>query len=62
VLGTINKQGRVTILFKLKPAVKTARLYKQVVKTKLRSIRVQLTFTTPAGQRVTETKRVKLKR
>jgi hypothetical protein len=59
---TITKAGTVTIVFKLKAGAKTKKLYKKVVKNKLKSIRVTLTFTTPSGQRITTTTRIKLKR
>jgi hypothetical protein len=66
VLGTVKrnipKAGTVTIVFKLKPGAKTRKLYKKVVKRKLKTIRVTLTFTTPSGQRITTTTNVRLKR
>jgi len=66
VLGTIKrkvtKAGRVTIVFKLQPGARTKRLYKEVLKLKLKTIRVTLTFTTSSGQRRIVTKNIALKR
>jgi hypothetical protein len=62
VKKTITKAGTVTIVFKLKPGAKTKKLYKKVVKLKLKAIRVTLTFTTASGQTVKTTTSVKLKR
>ena len=62
VKKTITKAGTVTIIFKLKPGAKTKKLYKKVVKLKLKAIRVTLTFTTASGQTVTTITSVKLKR
>jgi hypothetical protein len=65
VLGTIKRKitnaGRVTIVFKLKPGTRTRKLYKQVLKLRLKAIRVRLTFTTASGRQVTTTKNVTLK-
>jgi hypothetical protein len=65
-LGTIKRKvakGKVTIVFKLKPGAKTRKLYKRVLKAKLKAILVTRSFT-PAGGGATEqvTKSIKLKR
>jgi hypothetical protein len=66
VLGVIKrkvtKAGRVTIVFKLPPGARTKRLYKEVLKLRLKTIRVKLTFTTSSGQRRIVTKNIALKR
>jgi hypothetical protein len=59
---TITQAGHVTIVFKLKPGAHTRRLYQQVVKLRLRTIRVTLTFTTSSGRRVIQTTNMRLKR
>jgi hypothetical protein len=45
----ISKPGTQTIVFKLPAGARTTKLYKQIVRLKLKSIRVTLTFTDAAG-------------
>lgn len=58
----ITRPGPVRIVFKLQPGARTNRLYKQIRRRRLNAIRVTLTFTTPAGKRLVETKNIRLKR
>jgi uncharacterized repeat protein (TIGR01451 family) len=65
-LGTVKRKvakGKVSFVFKLKPGAKTKKLYKRVVKARLKAILITRTFT-PAGggSAETVTKTVKLKR
>jgi hypothetical protein len=57
---TITKAGTQTVVFKLRPGSRTAKLYKQVKKLKLKSIRITLTFVDSTGKLVT-IQRVRLK-
>ena len=57
----ITKAGAQTIVFKLRAGARTAKLYKQVVKLKLKSIRVTLTFTDAAGRNHVTIQRIRLK-
>ena len=60
VKRTIKSAGSVTVVFKLK-GTKAKKLYRRVVKLKLKAIRVKLTFVT-SNQTVITTKKVKLQR
>jgi hypothetical protein len=57
---TITKAGTQTVVFKLRPGSRTTKLYKQVKKLKLKSIRITLTFVDSTGKLVT-IQRVRLK-
>jgi hypothetical protein len=64
-LGKISRKithaGSVTIVFKLKRGARTNRLYRKVLKLKLRTIKVTLTFTTTSGVRLVSITNVRLK-
>jgi hypothetical protein len=56
----ITKAGSQTVVFKLRAGSRATKLYKQVAKLKLKSIRITLTFADSTGKHVT-IKRVRLK-
>jgi hypothetical protein len=64
-LGTIKRKitnaATQTIVFKLAPGARTRKLYRQVVRLKLKSIRVTLTFTDAAGRSHVTVRRIRLK-
>jgi hypothetical protein len=64
VLGAIKREitkaGTQTVVFELRAGARTRKLYKQVVKLKLKSIRVTLTFVDSTGKHQT-TRHLRLK-
>jgi hypothetical protein len=64
-LGTVKRKvraGKVSLVFRLKPGPKAAKLYRKVVKAKLKGIQLTRTFTPSGGVPETRTKTIKLKR
>jgi hypothetical protein len=57
----ITKAGQQTIVFKLPAGARTNELHKMVVKLKLKSIRVTLTFTDSAGRNNVTVRRIRLR-
>ena len=58
----ITKAGKVTVVFKLKRGAKTRKLYKRVMKAKLKAVWVNLAFTPLSGPPQVSGRSVKLKR
>ena len=61
IARTITTAGTQTIVFKLPAGARTNKLHKQIVKLRLKSIRVTLTFTDTAGRSHVTTRRIRLK-
>jgi hypothetical protein len=58
----VNQAGRIVTVFRLRSHATAKRLYRQVSKLHLKTIRIRLSFTTPSGQVETTTTNVKLGR
>jgi hypothetical protein len=61
ITRTITKAGQQTIVFKLPAGARTNKLHNMVVKLKLKSIRVTLTFTDSAGRNNVTVRRIRLR-